>query len=200
MSVDLRCVLRSKKSSAALSAVIGFMPAMTLAHSDAIMTSDAWTGFLHPLSGIDHLLAMLAVGLWAARLGRPSVWILPAVFPLVMVGGALLATFGFSLPLIEPMIAVSVAVLGLLVAGGVRISPAVSALIVSSFALFHGYAHAMEAPSAKWMLDYGFGFIAATVLLHSVGVAIGTSLLSRTRSMMAGGSAIAVAGIALLLQ
>ena len=146
------------------------VPLPVAAHPDHSVAHDGWAGFLHPLTGIDHLLAMFAVGLWAARLGRGAMWTLPAVFAFAMVIGAVLALSSIVLPAIEPMIAISVIALGTLVAAGVRLSLLAGALLVAAFAVFHGYAHATEAPSAGATASYALGFVSATVVLHALPV------------------------------
>jgi urease accessory protein len=130
-------------------------------------------GFGHPFSGVDHLLAMLAVGLWAAQNKRSAMWVLPLAFPLMMVFGALLAFAGLAFPAAETGIAASVAVLGLLIAFAVRMPLWASAAVVSLFALFHGYALGSELPHGSSAAMYGLGFVLATALLHAAGLGIG---------------------------
>ena len=155
-------------------------------------------GIAHPFSGLDHVLAMVAVGLWAAQLGRPAIWLLPLVFPLVMAAGAVMGANGVALPWIEIGILASVVVLGAAVALGWRVSLAGSAVLVGVFALFHGHAHGHEFPAAGSPLLYGLGFIAATLALHAVG--IGAGVLTRRPLLMRGaGGAIAAAGLVLLV-
>jgi len=144
-------------------------------HPDSLMTvSGSFSaGFAHPFSGIDHLLAMLAVGLWAAQNKRSAMWVLPLAFPLMMVVGALLAFAGLEFPAAETGIAASVAVLGLLIAFAVKMPLWSSTLVVSLFALFHGYAHGSELPHGSSAAMYGLGFVLATALLHAAGLGIG---------------------------
>jgi len=184
--------------------LLSVMSPLALAHPEGHDAHDLVAGFLHPFTGIDHLLAMLAVGLWAVRLGRGAVWTLPVVFPLAMVGGALLAVSGVALPGFEPMIAMSVIVLGVLVALGVHLPVFASALLVAVFAIFHGYAHATEASSPQ-MSAFATGFVAATIVLHAAGVLVG-SVIARQAGKIRhlplnriAGSAIAATGAALLL-
>ncbi|HWW08432.1 HupE/UreJ family protein [Collimonas sp.] len=162
-------------------------------HPDAFGFND---GFIHPFSGIDHLLAMLAVGLWAAQNKRSALWVLPLVFPLTMVLGALLALAGLQLPGVETGIAASVAVLGLLIAFAIRMPVWASAAVVSVFALFHGYAHGSELPHGASALWYGVGFVAATALLHLAGLAIGLVAGQKmaAQAVRVGGLAIAAVG------
>ncbi len=158
-------------------------------------------GFWHPFSGLDHILAMVAVGIWAAQSGRPAMWVLPVMFPLAMAGGGLLGVAGLPVPGIEPGIAASVLVLGLLVAFKVRPPLALSVALVALFALFHGHAHGAELPQAASPLLYGLGFIAATGILHLIGLGIGqvTRLPAGMTALRVGGGAIAAAGITLFI-
>lgn len=127
------------------------------------------TGFLHPLTGPDHVVAMVAVGLWGAVLGAPALWLLPVVFPLVMALGVL----GMPLPGVEIGIAASAIVLGLAVAGRLRPPLWVAALVVAVFAVFHGHAHGTELPLAANPIAYSLGFVMATGLLHLGGIGLG---------------------------
>jgi urease accessory protein len=155
-------------------------------------------GLVHPFIGIDHLLAMIAVGIWAAQLGGRALWQVPLAFVAVMAGGAGLAQWGLGLSLAEGMIAVSVLVFGLMVAGSVRVSAAVSVMVVSIFALFHGYAHGLEMPQAGAPLAYASGFILATACLHLIGIGLGMSLNRMQALSRLGGAAIAATGVYLL--
>ncbi len=160
------------------------------------------SGFLHPILGWDHALAMIAVGLWGAFLGPPAIWILPVVFPLVMVAGGVLGMAKVSLPMVESGIALSLIVLGALIALGQKAPMAIAAIIVGAFAIFHGHAHGAELPSAVSPVAYSAGFVIATGLLHAAGIAFGT-LLSRDWGRLAirgGGGAIALLGLALLIR
>lgn len=154
------------------------------------------SGFLHPLSGLDHVVAMVSVGLWAAMLGGGAVGALPVAFPLVMAVGGGLGMAGVPMPSPEIGIALSAVVLGLLVALSVRAPLGVAVVTVGLFALFHGYAHGRELPETADMLSYAVGFVAATALLHGVG--IGAGLAMRTgfgrAAVRATGLAVAVLG------
>ena len=132
------------------------------------------TGFLHPLSGFDHVLAMVAVGLWGAQLGAPAILVLPLAFPLVMAAGALLGFVGVPIPGVEFGIAASAIVLGAAVAFELRPALVVAALIVAAFAIFHGHAHGTELPPGQNALLYSIGFVMATGGLHALGIGIGT--------------------------
>ena len=129
-------------------------------------------GFLHPLMGLDHMLAMLGVGVWAAQLGKRAVWLVPAAFVAVMVAGAGLALSGIAMPRVEFGIAGSVLAIGALIAFGTRLPVGVAMGLVGLFALFHGHAHGTELPGFTHPAAYGAGFVAATALLHAGGVAI----------------------------
>jgi urease accessory protein len=131
------------------------------------------SGFMHPLSGFDHLLAMVSVGLWGAFLGRPLIYVLPVVFPAMMVAGAIMGMFGVPLPPVEVGIALSVLVLGSCIALSVRAPVWAASFIVAVFAVFHGYAHGKELPSAADPVSYSVGFVLATGLLHVSGICLG---------------------------
>lgn len=158
-------------------------------------------GLRHPLMGLDHVLAMVAVGLWASQLGPRALWLLPLTFPLLMAVGAALGFGGVALPWVEIGITGSVLVLGAMVALALRPGLAVSVPLVGLFALLHGYAHGVELPASASALDYGAGFIAATLMLHAVGIAIGvmTNRVSVRFAARSAGGAIAVVGLALLV-
>ena len=131
------------------------------------------SGFLHPLSGFDHLLAMVSVGLWGAFLGRPLIVLLPVIFPAVMAIGGALGIAGVRLPPVEIGIALSVLVLGAMIAGAVRAPVWLACTIVAVFAVFHGYAHGKELPSAADPVGYSVGFVLCTGLLHVAGIGVG---------------------------
>ncbi len=159
-------------------------------------------GLLHPFSGLDHVLAMVAVGLWASQLGGRALWLLPLTFPVVMAAGAALGFGGVPLAWIEIGIALSVVALGALVAFRARPSLAVSVPLIGLFALLHGYSHGVELPAEASALSYAAGFIAATAVLHLIGIGLGLSfnrLPVRFVARTAGG-AIAVLGVALLVM
>jgi len=131
------------------------------------------TGLEHPWSGLDHVLAMIAVGLWGAQLGNPAIWTLPITFPLIMSLGAMMGLLGIPLPGIEIGIAVSAIVLGTMILGEVRAKLIVAALLVGCFAVFHGHAHGTELPAGQSGMLYSMGFVIATGCLHGIGIAIG---------------------------
>ncbi len=131
------------------------------------------SGFEHPISGFDHIIAMVAVGLWGAQLGAPAIWLLPVTFPLVMAFGGFLGLIGVSLPGSEVAIALSGVGLGAVVLTEFRPPLWVAAAIVGTFGLFHGYAHGHELPPGQNAILYSIGFILATGLLHITGITIG---------------------------
>jgi urease accessory protein len=143
------------------------------AHTGTGLAGGFPSGFRHPFTGPDHLLAMVSVGLWGAFLGRPLIYALPVIFPAVMVGGAVLGMFGVPLPPVEIGIALSVLVLGGCIALSLKAPVWVASLIVAAFAVFHGYAHGRELPSAADPIAYIVGFVLATGLLHVLGIGIG---------------------------
>jgi urease accessory protein len=159
------------------------------------------TGFLHPLSGLDHILAMVAVGIWGSQLGRPAIWVLPVAFPLVMSFGGVLGVRGVPIPGVEIGVAASALVLGVMIALSARPPLWIAALIVGAFAIFHGHAHGTELPKAASPLTFALGFVLATGLLHVCGILIGLINFwpSGTRVLRAAGGVIAVVGGFLLI-
>ena len=143
------------------------------AHSGTGLPGGLAAGFAHPFAGFDHVLAMVSVGLWGAFLGRPLVVLLPVIFPAVMAVGGALAIAGVPLPPVELGIALSVLVLGAMIAFAVRAPVWLACAIVAVFAIFHGYAHGTELPSAADPIGYSVGFMLATGLLHVAGIGIG---------------------------
>jgi urease accessory protein len=144
------------------------------AHVDQGQAAGFITGLKHPWSGLDHVLAMLAVGLWGAQLGQPAIWLLPVTFPMVMALGATMGLLGFRLPGVEIGIAASALLLGAMVAGEARPRLPVAAVLVGFFAIFHGHAHGTELPVGQSGMLYSMGFVLATGVLHAMGIAIGT--------------------------
>lgn len=170
------------------------------AHGAHGVAGGFWSGVLHPVTGWDHVIAMVAVGLWGAFLGRPAVWILPVVFPLVMAFGGALGVLGVPLPHVETGIALSAVVLGLLVASAARLPVLWAGVIVGIFAIFHGHAHGTELPEAANPFAYALGFVIATGCLHVLGILFG--LLTRWKegelAVRTGGVAVAAGGLAFL--
>ena len=153
-------------------------------------------GLAHPLYGLDHILAMVAVGIWASQLGRPALWLLPVTFPLVMSAGALIGWSGLPFPWLEFGIAGSVIALGAVIAFTIRPTLTISTAAIAVFALFHGYEHGAALPANGMPLPYGLGFVLSTLLLHVAGIAIGlaTARPSLRFVTQASGVAIAIAG------
>jgi urease accessory protein len=149
-------------------------PALAQAHAQAGEASGVLTGFLHPLSGFDHIIAMVAVGLWGAQLGSPAIWLLPVTFPIVMAGGGFLSLIGVPIPGVEIGIALSGVLLGAAVMIEHRPPLIIAAALVAIFAIFHGHAHGAELPPGASGLTYSIGFVIATGLLHACGIGIGT--------------------------
>jgi urease accessory protein len=168
-----------------------------VAHMGTGLAGGFMSGFKHPFSGIDHLLAMVSVGLWGVFLGRPLIYGLPVIFPVMMVVGAILGMFVVPLPPVELGIALSVLVLGGCIALSVRAPVWAASIIVAVFAVFHGYAHGKELPSAADPVSFSTGFVLATGLLHVSGICLGflndlPKGVVVTRSM---GAVIATAGV-----
>jgi len=181
----------------AASLVCAFVPAATLAHEEAGQAAGFLAGLAHPVSGLDHVLAMIAVGLWGAVLGPPAIWVLPVAFPLVMAVGGLMGLLGFPLPGVEVGIAVSAIVLGTMVLAELRPPLWLAAAIVAFFAVFHGHAHGRELPPGTSALLYSLGFVVATGVLHAVGILIGVAhrWAAGRRIVRVAGGAVALAGL-----
>ena len=177
-------------------------PATVLAHNPAGIAGGFASGFMHPLTGIDHILAMAAVGIWGTQLGAPAIWALPVAFPLVMSIGGAMGVRGVPLAGVEIGIAASALLLGLMIFSEARPSLVAAALLVGFFAIFHGYAHGTELPHAGNPLAYGVGFVLATGLLHVSGIALG--LIHRwpsgARVLRLAGGGISLAGLFLLVH
>jgi urease accessory protein len=148
-------------------------PSYAFAHIEGGQAIGFITGLMHPLSGLDHVLAMIAVGIWGAQLGNPALWILPVTFPMVMAMGAMMGLLGISLPGIEIGIALSAVLLGTMVVGEIRPKIFVAALLVGFFAIFHGHAHGTELPAGQSGMLYSMGFVIATGFLHAGGITLG---------------------------
>jgi urease accessory protein len=144
------------------------------AHDNSGMAGGLTSGLLHPVSGLDHLIAMVAVGLWGAQLGGRLRWLLPVVFPAVMAVGGALGARGMPLPGVETGIALSAVLLGGAVALAARPPVGLAVALTGAFAILHGHAHGAELPAAASPLGYGIGFVVATGLLHLTGIAVGT--------------------------
>ncbi len=171
-----------------------------LAHEQAGQAQGFLTGFLHPLSGPDHVVAMIAVGLWGAQLGLPAVWLLPVAFPMMMALGGFLGLVGVPLPGVEIGIALSALLLGMMVARESKPPLAVAVSLVGLFAVFHGHAHGTELPPGQSGLAYSIGFVVATGMLHGIGIAVGVvhRWPAGRIALRAAGGAVALAGVAFL--
>jgi urease accessory protein len=174
-----------------------FLPSTAFAHTGIGETTGLIHGLGHPLAGADHLLAMIAVGIWAAQIGGRALWTVPCTFVSVMVLGGMLGFFGVPVPFIEETILISVLILGILIATALTLPLTYSALIVGFFAIFHGHAHGAEMPVAMAAASYTVGFALVTAALHLIGMALGLLLQRRELQMVNrfAGGVIAVSGL-----
>ena len=170
---------------------------LPLAGHEGSSAAGLLSGLYHPISGVDHVLAMVAVGIWGAQLGAPAIWVLPVTFPVVMAFGGMSGLLGMPLPGVEVGIGLSALLLGLMVALERRIDLPVAAALVGFFAIFHGYAHGVELPDGQSGLLYSMGFVMATGGLHGVGILFG--LIHRwtwgKKALRLAGAGIALAGV-----
>ena len=200
MTTQLKSIRRSAPLAVIL--LVGFLPTTASAHGETGTVGGFLSGFGHPLGGLDHIVAMVAVGLWGAFLGGRAMWTLPVVFPVVMALGGALGVVGVALPGVETGIALSGIVLGILVSLAARPPLWVAAVIVGIFAIFHGHAHGAELPEAANALTFAMGFVISTGLLHLGGIAFG--LLVRWPwgrvAVRVGGMAIAAVGFGFLFK
>ena len=178
-------------------------PAAAFAHAGHGEHSGFIHGFMHPIGGLDHILAMVTVGILAYQIGGRALWAVPATFLAVMAAGGLLGVAGVSFYFVEPGIAASVVVLGIIVALALKPPVALAMALVALFAIFHGYAHGIEAPLDGSTAAYGAGFLIATALLHAFGVAFGMLVgrISESRGQLGyrlAGSAVALTGLVTL--
>lgn len=182
--------------------LLALAPAPVLAHPQAGQAAGFVNGLRHPVSGLDHVLAMISVGLWGAQLGPPAIWLLPVTFPMVMAIGGFLGLIGIPLPGVEYGIALSAILLGLMVAREARPALGAAVALVAFFAVFHGHAHGTELPPGQSGLLYSIGFVIATGLLHATGIAIG--LVHRWPAgriaLRIAGAAVAAAGLVFLFR
>ena len=188
----------------AVAAALVLLPGAALAHSGHGHAAGFTHGFMHPLGGLDHVLAMVAVGLYAALLGGRALWLVPATFVAVMALGGAAGVAGYALPYTEIGIALSVVVLGVAVALRVSLPTLAAMALVGVFAVFHGHAHGAEMPQSLSGYEYAAGFLVATALLHGAGIAAGLGIgklseLGGRRVAQAAGGAMALAGVALLV-
>ena len=185
----------------ALAFALLLSPLLGVAHEVTDMGRGFVSGFMHPLLGLDHVLAMVAVGIWGAQLGRPAIWVLPVAFPLMMAFGGVLGVLGLPFPGVEVGIASSALVLGGLVALRKQISLPVAMVVVGIFALCHGHAHGTEIPEAANPATFALGFVLATGLLHTVGIGLGlfNGFRRGVQLLRAGGGLIALGGLYYLM-
>ena len=186
-----------------ISLVALFVASTAQAHTGIGDANGFVHGVAHPFGGLDHVLAMVGVGLFAAQLGGRALWLVPLSFVLMMVVGGACGLAGADLPFVEIGIGLSVVVLGVAVAFGRHMPTAAAVALVGFFAIFHGHAHGAEMPAALSALAYGGGFVLATVALHAIGIVIGlvagmTSEAYRARLVQTTGGAMALAGLAVL--
>lgn len=177
------------------------LPGAAFAHTGVNDFFSFSAGFIHPFHGLDHMLAMLAIGLWAVRLGNTATWLVPVCFVLFMAFGSGLANQQIDLPHVETTIALSVLILGLLIASTRLLAWPLAALIAACFAIFHGHAHGTEIMASANALSYALGFAAASASLHLIGIAIGT-LIAKSQNDSVDrwlGTGIALSGIWLLI-
>ena len=189
-------------SSLPLALALALAAAPAEAHIRQGEASGFLSGLAHPVSGLDHIIAMVAVGLWGAQLGAPAIWLLPVTFPIVMAFGGFLGLIGIPLPGVEIGIALSGVLLGAVVLLELKPPLYVAAALVGIFGLYHGYAHGAELPPGEDGLLYSLGFVLATGALHAAGIAIGTVHRwdwGRTALRLAG-AGISLGGIAFLAE
>jgi urease accessory protein len=194
-----RTISRSLSLATFVAFMLGALDGAALAHIGN-HSGGLVGGIAHPFSGLDHMLAMVAVGLWASQFGRPACWLLVATFPLVMAAGALLGASGLALPWVETAIAGSVLVFGAMIAFALRPALLASAVLIALFALFHGYGHGIELPAQDSVLAYGAGFILATLALHMIGFAIGAVADRAPVRFVTRGVGAAIAAVGVLLM
>ena len=182
-----------------------FVPSIASAHTGVGDTKGFWHGLGHPLGGLDHILAMVAVGLLAVQIGGRALWVVPSAFVAVMAASSVLGHFAVPLPFVEQGILASDFILGLLLLFAPRLPLIFSASIVGILAIFHGYAHGAEMPATVTGLTYGIGFILATIGLHLSGIGIGLGLDRlqpgmRQRLFRAGGMVVLLGAVYVLVN
>ncbi|MFJ1311560.1 HupE/UreJ family protein [Agrobacterium sp. P15N1-A] len=195
--------MKLKSTIYPLTFVLAAMPTVALAHTGVGENSGFFHGFTHPISGLDHILAMVMVGVLAYQLGGRALWLVPMAFVLAMAAAGALGAAGFDVPFVEAGIALSVVVLGMSVALSVKAPAAVVMAIVGLFAVFHGHAHGTEMPDNAGSVAYGAGFMIATALLHVAGIATGFLIgkvgeQHSSRVVRTSGGIAALAGVGIL--
>ena len=178
-------------------------PTIAFAHPGVGQVHDLAHGFAHPLTGLDHVIAMLAVGVFAAQLGGRALWLVPAAFTTVMAATGIAGMLGVTIPYVETGIALSVVVLGAVIAFAVRVPVALAMAIVGLFAIFHGHEHGTEMPESASGILFGLGFVTATAILHAIGIRfgmlIGRAAGGREIAQLAGGAAVVVGVVFLVV-
>lgn len=187
----------------ALGTLVALAPSIAFAHTGVGDTAGFTHGFMHPITGLDHVLAMVLVGIFAWQLGGRALWLVPTTFVLVMAIGGALGVAGIGVPFVEAGIALSVIVLGAIVAFRVNAPVAIAMAVVGLFAIFHGHAHGSEMPESVAGMAYGLGFMLATAVLHAAGIGLGCLIgwASERRGpivVRTVGAAAALAGVAIL--
>ena len=182
------------------SAFAGALTIAVLMQNGLLQSHSFMLGVAHPLLGLDHLLVMIAVGLWAVIVGRRAIWILPVTFLATMLAGFGAARLGLNIPLVEPVILSSIVALGVLVALAVQARVWLGALIIGSFAFFHGHAHGTEAAAVS-LTSYAIGFTLSTATLHAIGIGLGILAAGSIRevALRAMGGITALIGLALMV-
>jgi urease accessory protein len=189
----------ARTGTAALAAFLTLAAQPALAHTGVGSVSGFAAGFGHPVGGLDHVLAMVAVGILAAQQGGRALWLVPAAFVAMMMAGGALGVAGAALPYVEIGILGSVIVLGMVIAAGRRMPVALAMALAGAFAVFHGHAHGTEMPLNASGLSYGAGFVLATASLHiaGLGFGLGVTKLVRPLALRVGGGAMALTGLML---
>ncbi|MCG7393834.1 HupE/UreJ family protein [Microvirga sp. ACRRW] len=187
----------------ALAAALAFLPSVVLAHTGAGSPEGFVHGFAHPIGGLDHVLAMVAAGLFAAHLGGRALWLVPLAFISMMAVGGILGAAEVKMPFVEAGIALSIVVFGAVLAFRQRLSAVAAMALAGFFAIFHGHAHGTELPEAMSGLAYGIGFILVTALLHALGIGLGRVMSAigqhqSTRMTQVAGGAVTITGLAIL--
>ncbi|OGS81692.1 MAG: urease accessory protein UreJ [Gallionellales bacterium GWA2_59_43] len=188
----MKISLRNNSIVRAASLTLLFASVPSLAYAHPGEAGGLAHGLAHPFIGLDHLCAMVAVGLWAAQMGGRAAWLVPLSFVAVMALGGLLGMAAIAVPFVETGIVMSLLTLGVLIAAAVRLPLALSAIVVGVFALFHGYAHGTATSPGASAFAYALGFMSASALLHLSGYAFG--MLVRAQLLRFAGAAVAMTG------
>ena len=192
--------MRARYITMAMALILAASPAQ--AHIRQGEATGFLSGLAHPVSGLDHIIAMVAVGLWGAQLGAPAIWLLPVTFPMVMAFGGFLGLIGIPLPGVEIGIALSGVLLGAMVLFEIKAPLYLAAALVGIFGLYHGHAHGAELPPGENGLLYSLGFVLATGALHAAGIGIGT--IHRWHwgraALRLAGAGISLGGVSFLLE